>query len=125
MTGTSLDALDMNLLSTTVLWEGASSDLTNKTTGGKVVRAGKMTEDAIYFAFGMWAVRDGDLAQGMTRRARGGGDLTLKMDGQAARRLRAAGAGAQSDQGLRERPDHHPHQGRYHAAALERPGTSA
>src|SRR5690242_21871849 len=82
MTGTSLDALDMNLLSTTVLWEGASSDLTNKTTGGKVVRAGKMTEDAIYFAFGMWAVRDGDLAQGMTRRARGGGDLTLKMDGQ-------------------------------------------
>lgn len=85
----------MNVTSATVLWEGASSDLTNMATGGKVVKAGyKVTEDAVYFASGMlsnreeavplWAVRDVDLAQGMTQRARGVGDLTLKLDPQAA-----------------------------------------
>src|SRR5690349_11585515 len=95
MTGTSFNALDMNLTSATVLWEGASSDLTNMATGGKVVKAGyKVTEDAVYFASGMlsnreeavplWAVRDVDLAQGMTQRARGVGDLTLKLDPQSA-----------------------------------------
>lgn len=95
MTGTSFNALDMNLTSTTLLWEGASSDLTSVATGGKVVKAGyKVTKDAVYFASGMlsnreeavplWAVRDVDLAQGMTQRARGVGDLTLKLDPQAA-----------------------------------------
>ena len=32
----------------------------------------------------MWAVRDIDLKQGMSQRARGVGDLTLKLDAQAA-----------------------------------------
>lgn len=95
MTAISFNALDMNLTSTTVLWEGASSDLTNMATGGRVVKAGyKVTEDAVYFASGMlsnreeavplWAVRDVDLAQSITQRARGVGDLTLKLDPQVA-----------------------------------------
>ncbi|HEY5842134.1 MAG TPA: PH domain-containing protein, partial [Mycobacterium sp.] len=95
MTSTSFDPTDMNLSSQTVLWEGSSSDLTSMATVGRVTAAGyRVTEDAIYFASGilstkeesvpLWAVRDIDLNQGMTQRARGVGDLTLKLDLQAA-----------------------------------------
>lgn len=89
------DPTGMNISSQAVLWEGSSSDLTNMATGGRVVKAAyRVTEDAVQFASGLlsskeeavplWAVRDIDLAQGMAQKARGVGDLTIKLDAQAA-----------------------------------------
>ena len=89
------DPTGMNISSQTVLWEGSTSDLTSMATAGRVASNGyRVTEDAIHFASGilsskeeavpLWAVRDIDLSQGMSQRARGVGDLTLKLDAQAA-----------------------------------------
>ena len=94
-TAVTFNLTEMNISSQTVLWEGSSSDLTSMATAGRVASTGyRVTEDAIHFASGilsskeeavpLWAVRDIDLNQGMSQRARGVGDLTLKMDAQAA-----------------------------------------
>jgi hypothetical protein len=85
----------MNVSSQIVLWEGSPSDLTSIASGGRLTTSGyRVTEDAVHFASGvlssreevvpLWAVRDIDFAQSMAQRARGIGDLTLKIDGQAA-----------------------------------------
>lgn len=88
---TSFDPVMMNPSSMTVLWEGASADLTNLATGGRVAKASyKLTEDAVQFSSGvlssreeivpLWAVRDVDFSQTLTQRARNVADLTLKID---------------------------------------------
>lgn len=80
--------------STKVLWEGASVDLANLSTGGRVQRASyNVTEDGIYFASGVvsnreevipvWTVLDVDLSQGITQKVRKVGDLTLRLDPKA------------------------------------------
>lgn len=90
----SFDPSAMNVWSTTVLWEGATSDLTSMASGGRLTSAAyKITEDAIVFASGvvsnreetvpLWAVRDVDYSQGIAQRTRGVADLTLKLDPQA------------------------------------------
>ncbi|MDQ3456867.1 MAG: PH domain-containing protein [Actinomycetota bacterium] len=103
---TAFDPSMMNPHSQVVLWEGASSDLTNVATAGRIKAASyQVTEDAVRFASGiisnrqeavpLWAVRDVDLAQSMAQRARGVADLTLKLDpaagvyGQAVLTLKA------------------------------------
>ena len=88
------DPSAMNVWSTTVLWEGTTSDLTSMASGGRLTSAAyKITEDAIIFASGvvssreetvpLWAVRDVDYAQSIAQRTRGVADLTLKLDPQA------------------------------------------
>ena len=92
---TSFDASMMNPTSDKVLWEGSSQDATSLASRGKVTSASyRITEDAIHFSSGvvstreemlpLWAVRDVDLTQSMTQRARGVGDLKLKLDATAA-----------------------------------------
>jgi Bacterial PH domain/Short C-terminal domain len=92
---TEFDPVMMTPSSTTVLWEGTSQDLMNKATGGHVTNASyKITEDGIHFASGLvstkeeivplWAVRDVDLKQGWSQKARHVGSLTLKIDDAAA-----------------------------------------
>lgn len=91
----SFDPTGMNISSQNVLWQGSSSDLTSMATAGKLVSSGyRVTEDAVHFASGvlssheeavpLWAVRDIDLRQSMSQRARSVGDLTLKLDATAA-----------------------------------------
>lgn len=88
---TDFDLTMMNPSSSLVLWQGASSDLANMASGGRVTSASyTLTEDAIQFASGvvssreevvpLWAVRDVDYTQSMTQRARAVADLTLKLD---------------------------------------------
>lgn len=88
---TSFDPAMMTPTSTTVLWEGTSSTLTSAATGGRLVTASyRLTEDGIHFASGilstreevvpLWSVRDVDLAQSMTQKVRGVGDLTVNLD---------------------------------------------
>jgi hypothetical protein len=82
---------NMNPSSTTVLWQGTSSDLASVASGGRVASASYVvTEDAVKFASGMlstreeqiplWVIRDCDLNQSLGQKARGVGDLTLKID---------------------------------------------
>lgn len=77
--------------STRVLWEGSPSDVANIATGGRIATAGyKLTEDALHFASGvlssreesvpLWAIRDVDIIQSMTQKARGVADLRLNFD---------------------------------------------
>jgi hypothetical protein len=88
---TAFDPGMMNPTSTTVIWEGASSDIANLASGGRVKSASyKITEDAVHFTSGivssreetvpLWAVRDVDFRQTMTQKARGVADLHLKID---------------------------------------------
>jgi hypothetical protein len=81
----------MQPASTAVLWAGHSEDLTSMASGGKIASASySLTEDAIKFEAGLlsktaetlplWAVLDVDLKQSLTQRARGVGDLTLRVD---------------------------------------------
>src|ERR1700748_3412913 len=92
---TDLDASMMTPTSTTVLWEGSSQNTKSKYTGGLVDKASyRITEDAIHFAVGslstqeetipLWAVRDVDLKQGWSQKARHVGNLNLKIDEAAA-----------------------------------------
>ncbi len=92
---TDFDPAMMTPTSTTVLWEGSSKDLMNTATGGRVTNASyKLTEDGIHFASGvisnheeivpLWAIRDVDLKQGWSQKARHVGDLNLKIDDSAA-----------------------------------------
>lgn len=92
---TSFDPGMMTPTSSIALWEGSTADLTNLATGGRMTVASyRITEDGIVFASGvlstreevvpLWAVRDVDLTQRMTQKARGVGDLTLKIDESAA-----------------------------------------
>jgi Bacterial PH domain/Short C-terminal domain len=80
-----------------VLWEGQRESLTAVATAGKMVSARyKLTEDAIHFEAGLlstkaetvplWAVVDVDLKQSITQRARGVGDLFIRVDQSAAQR---------------------------------------
>ncbi len=89
------DPMAMNAHSTVVLWEGTSNSASNIMSGGRVANASYVvTEDAIRFARGMLStreefvplivVRDADLEQALTQRARGVGDLHLKLDGASA-----------------------------------------
>lgn len=89
------DPSAMNPQSTTILWEGTSNSASNIMSAGRVANASYVvTEDAIKFARGMLStheeylpliiVRDADLRQSISQRARGVGDLTLKVDPQAA-----------------------------------------
>jgi hypothetical protein len=84
----------MTPTSTTVLWEGDSSDLTHLASKGRVTAERyKITEDAIQFASGilsnredkvpLWAVLDVDIRQTITQKARGVADLPLKIDPRA------------------------------------------
>jgi 1,2-phenylacetyl-CoA epoxidase PaaB subunit len=88
---TTFDPAMMNATSSTVLWEAVSSDMANMASGGKVKSASyRLTEDAIQFSSGimssreetvpLWAVRDVDVIQTMTQKARGVSDLHLKLD---------------------------------------------
>jgi hypothetical protein len=88
---TTFDPAMMNPTSTNVLWEGASSDMANLASGGRVKSASyKITEDAVGFASGilssreetvpLWAVRDVDFIQTLTQKARGVADLRLQID---------------------------------------------
>jgi hypothetical protein len=81
---TSFDWSAINPTSTTVLWQGTSNDATNIMSGGKVANASYVvTEDAIKFASGVLTtseeylplvfVRDADLEQSLTQKARGVG----------------------------------------------------
>ena len=99
----------MNPTSRNVLWEGAPNDLPALATGGRVQTSGyKLTEDALHFADGvlstrqetvpLWAVRDADLTQTLTQRARGLWNVTLKLD-------RSAEVYGQSEIVLRAIPD--------------------
>lgn len=92
---TAIDPASLNPSSTTVLWQGTSSDATNILSGGKVSSSSyTVTEDAVKFASGVLStseeylplilVRDADLKQSMTQKARGVGDLILKVDLAAA-----------------------------------------
>lgn len=85
------DPIAMNAHSMIVLWEGTSNSASNVMSGGRVANASYVvTEDAIKFARGMLStreefiplilVRDADLQQALSQRARGVGDLHLKLD---------------------------------------------
>lgn len=82
---------NMNPQSRIVLWEGASQDLKAVASGGRVVGSSYvLTEDALKFARGvlstreesipLWVIRDCDLSQSLTQKARGVGDVTLRID---------------------------------------------
>lgn len=88
---TAFDPSIMNPTSTNVLWEGASSDMANLASRGRVKSANyKITDDAVHFASGilssreetvpLWAVRDVDFSQTLAQKARGVADLRLQMD---------------------------------------------
>ena len=73
-----------------LLWEGEKRSLIAAATNGKVVAARyRITRDQIYFDLGMlssnaeqvpmWAVRDIDLKQSPTQKARGIGDLAISV----------------------------------------------
>lgn len=81
----------MQPTSQVTIWEGNKRDLTNAATGGAVVGASyRVTEDALYFQTGvvstraelipLWAVLDIDVHQGITQKARGVGDLIVRLD---------------------------------------------
>jgi uncharacterized membrane protein YdbT with pleckstrin-like domain len=87
----SFDASMMTPSSTRVLWQGDSNDMASLASRGKVTSASyRVTEDAIHFASGIvstkeeilpiWTVKDIDLSQTLTQKARGVADLTLKID---------------------------------------------
>ncbi|GIE85996.1 PH domain-containing protein [Actinoplanes regularis] len=89
---------EMNPTSTTILWTGASQDLTSLATGGRLQTGSyTVTEDAIRFASGListreesiplWMVMDADLTQHISQRVRGVGDLTLRLDPRYAGRF--------------------------------------
>lgn len=71
-----------------VLWEGEKKSLTNAATAGKIARARyRMTSEMLYFDAGLvstsseqiplWAVRDVDVKQTMTQKARKVGDVIV------------------------------------------------
>lgn len=74
-----------------VLWEGEKHSLTSAATGGKMATARyKITAERIIFEAGMlssseefvpmWAVRDMDLKQSMTQKARNLGDVIVRIE---------------------------------------------
>lgn len=84
--------------STKVLWEGQRESLTAAASKGRLANARyQVTEDAIRFEAGLvstkaeivplWIVVDADLAQSMTQKARGLGDVTVHLEEAAASRL--------------------------------------
>lgn len=90
--------MDMNPTSQTVLWQGVSNDMAAVASGGRIASSSYMvTEDAVKFASGMlstkeeaiplWVVADCDLKQSMAQKARGVGDLTLRLDPSQAGRF--------------------------------------
>jgi hypothetical protein len=73
------------------LWEGEKKSLTNAATGGKVIGARyRITSEMIFFEAGllsssseqvpMWAVRDVDVKQSMTQKARKVGDVIVRLE---------------------------------------------
>lgn len=81
----------MQPTSEVTIWEGHKRNLTNAATGGALVGASyRVTEDALYFQSGvvstraevipLWAVLDIDMRQGPTQKARGVGDLLVRLD---------------------------------------------
>jgi hypothetical protein len=81
----------MNPSDTVVVWEGEKKNLKAAASGGLLVSARyRMTRDAMHFEAGMlstraemiplWTVIDVDLAQSMTQKARGVGDVLLRLD---------------------------------------------
>ena len=92
------DMTAMNPMSTNVLWEGSSVDLSSVATGGRVSGGSyKVTDDAVRFASGvlssreevipLWAVADVDITQSMGQKARGVADVRLKIDPAHVRRF--------------------------------------
>lgn len=82
--------------STKVLWEGQSETLSAKASGGRLTKARyRVTEDAIHFEAGilstraevipLWTVLDVDLHQSMTQKARGVGDVRVRLEQDAAK----------------------------------------
>jgi hypothetical protein len=72
------------------LWEGERQSLTAVATGGKVVSARyRITKEYIYFDAGLlsnrseqvplWALRDVDVKQSLTQKARGVGDVVVRV----------------------------------------------
>ncbi len=77
--------------STKVLWEGQSESISAKASGGRLTKARyRVTEDAIQFEAGilstraevipLWTVLDVDLHQSMTQKARGVGDVRVRLE---------------------------------------------
>jgi hypothetical protein len=73
------------------IWEGEKKSLTNAATGGKVTGARyRLTAEMIYFEAGllsssseqvpMWALRDVDVKQSMTQKARKVGDVIVRLE---------------------------------------------
>lgn len=73
-----------------VLWSGERKTLTSQATGGKVTSARyKITTEFLVFEAGLmstteervplWALGDADLKQSMTQKARGLGDITIRV----------------------------------------------
>jgi hypothetical protein len=84
--------------STKVLWEGQRESLTATASKGRLVSARyQVTEDAIRFEAGLvstkaeivplWTVVDVDLAQSITQKARGVGDVTVHLEEAVASRF--------------------------------------
>lgn len=82
-----------NPASNQILWQGTPSDLTNVATGGRVSTGGyTLTGDALHFGSGvltsreemipLWAIRDADVMQSITQKARGVADVRLIIDPQ-------------------------------------------
>ena len=74
-----------------LLWEGEAKDLTSAATGGRVVRKRyRITREFIFEDSGllgskeeqipMWAVRDVDVKQSMIQKARGVGDVSVRVE---------------------------------------------
>jgi hypothetical protein len=80
----------------TTIWETESKSLAGMATGGKITTAKyRLTNRALYFERGtlrtdaqqipLWAIRDIDLTQSLTQKARGVGTLIVHTDREAVR----------------------------------------
>jgi uncharacterized membrane protein YdbT with pleckstrin-like domain len=81
----------MNPSDTVVVWQGEKRNLKAAASGGRLVSARyRMTRDAMHFEAGListhaemiplWTIIDVDMNQSMTQKARGVGDVLLRLD---------------------------------------------
>lgn len=84
-------SLRSNQMSSELLWEGETKDLTSAATGGKVVKKRyRITSEYIYEDAGilgsreeqipLWAVRDIDVKQSIIQKARNVGDVKVRVE---------------------------------------------
>ncbi len=75
----------------TTIWEGSSRNMTSAASGGRLTSCRyRLTSKSVYFDEGLlssnsqqvplWAVRDVDVKQGMLQKARGVGDVIVRVE---------------------------------------------